>query len=940
MRSTFFWLLSFGGLAAVSLLCGILVWPQLSAAWPSIEEKIDRFRRLPPLAKLVLLLFVGAFVVYGSTKTNQVDQTSGTNIVEIVEGGTNDVDQVKGEGEGEQRNLLTCSAGQSEQESDLLCSPSPFTFTSNPPTVTPEDIVRGWQLWEVRTNCNVSYTMPEGAALASNWWVRGAFEDCSIVRLGDCSIGGYVSQSNNLNNPNNQTMSFPFGTNEYDSVWAFTWGKIRFELGNTNTEIVAVGAPMSAVPYRSRLWSAADTNRARVVTWENFVLGRERLSAPAGESAGGTVNAQIELRSTGDFITRSNEVETVYRRIDDFDWDGDGILNWSDWNPYWYDGDYTGQEDWWREYVDEMVGSGLENGYYKLTATFPQEGFRRTVLTVGWEEIVVAEPGEYVFLLEKGKDYEFDIEPFSPDVSFEVVDDIPILSPQMSSYWGWGWWMNWTIDGGSLNFTVPSFNRPGYCCWMPTFQATPPMSHLGPGDSPQTFTAVLTDYAYSQSVEYYWYSDDWNVDISDPYSEETDIDVCEMPRWRSSSVTVMATFGNHTLESTCSFTYGEHETPQTTLELSAPDALLLNSNNVDSAKIGQVDVTFIPDIPTNGTLLLYCIDGAARVRLIGSCSRSVTGEESFSVDVEGVRTSEVLDDVTLCATFTPEGGGEPLSAQSSLTVVQVNDVVLPGAPNDGLVISTGTSVALDLELFPEGADELLSVIYRVRRLRGNGTYTDWEYAAGNYGGTGAIYNPSEGGIYQVQALAGLGWGAEEERYYRWQDYSDYVHGVKVLGEMKAFGVCDSEWQKSVRNSAKSYLGDSSYGFASTVGAHGGFSAVRSDSWKCNIFVAHRLVDCMLPVPVVHHGRLGNKDWPPLANEWGNDSFEILNWEILELLEFPQPGMVVVQPSAGPNGHMGIMDFDGMAISAQAQGVTRASNAAKWKPLVCRTYKEN
>ena len=940
MRSTFFWLLSFGGLAAVSLLCGILVWPQLSAAWPSIEEKIDRFRRLPPLAKLVLLLFVGAFVVYGSTKTNQVDQTSGTNIVEIVEGGTNDVDQVKGEGEGEQRNLLTCSAGQSEQESDLLCSPSPFTFTSNPPTVTPEDIVRGWQLWEVRTNCNVSYTMPEGAALASNWWVRGAFEDCSIVRLGDCSIGGYVSQSNNLNNPNNQTMSFPFGTNEYDSVWAFTWGKIRFELGNTNTEIVAVGAPMSAVPYRSRLWSAADTNRARVVTWENFVLGRERLSAPAGESAGGTVNAQIELRSTGDFITRSNEVETVYRRIDDFDWDGDGILNWSDWNPYWHDGDYTGQEDWWREYVDEMVGSGLENGYYKLTATFPQEGFRRTVLTVGWEEIVVAEPGEYVFLLEKGEDYEFDIEPFSPDVSFEVVDDIPILSPQMSSYWGWGWWMNWTIDGGSLNFTVPSFNRPGYCCWMPTFQATPPMSHLGPGDSPQTFTAVLTDYAYSQSVEYYWYSDDWNVDISDPYSEETDIDVCEMPRWRSSSVTVMATFGNHTLESTCSFTYGEHETPQTTLELSAPDALLLNSNNVDSAKIGQVDVTFIPDIPTNGTLLLYCIDGAARVRLIGSCSRSVTGEESFSVDVEGVRTSEVLDDVTLCATFTPEGGGEPLSAQSSLTVVQVNDVVLPGAPNDGLVISTGTSVALDLELFPEGADELLSVIYRVRRLRGNGTYTDWEYAAGNYGGTGAIYNPSEGGIYQVQALAGLGWGAEEERYYRWQDYSDYVHGVKVLGEMKAFGVCDSEWQKSVRNSAKSYLGDSSYGFASTVGAHGGFSAVRSDSWKCNIFVAHRLVDCMLPVPVVHHGRLGNKDWPPLANEWGNDSFEILNWEILELLEFPQPGMVVVQPSAGPNGHMGIMDFDGMAISAQAQGVTRASNAAKWKPLVCRTYKEN
>ena len=70
MRTELFWILSFCGFAAVSLLCGLLVWPQLSTAWPSIQDKIDRFRRLPPLAKLLLLLFVGAFVVYGSTKTN------------------------------------------------------------------------------------------------------------------------------------------------------------------------------------------------------------------------------------------------------------------------------------------------------------------------------------------------------------------------------------------------------------------------------------------------------------------------------------------------------------------------------------------------------------------------------------------------------------------------------------------------------------------------------------------------------------------------------------------------------------------------------------------------------------------------------------------------------------------------------------------------------
>lgn len=123
-------------------------------------------------------------------------------------------------------------------------------------------------------------------------------------------------------------------------------------------------------PCRSRLWSAADTNDSRFVSWENFALSRD-TDTP--------VNAQIELRTTGDFVTRSNEVETVYRRVDDFDWDGDGIPNWNDWDPYWYDGDYTGQDEWWAEYVNETVGTGLENGYYKLTATFPQVGFRRTV---------------------------------------------------------------------------------------------------------------------------------------------------------------------------------------------------------------------------------------------------------------------------------------------------------------------------------------------------------------------------------------------------------------------------------------------------------------------------------------------------------------------------------------------------------------------------------
>ena len=306
------------GLAAVSFLCGLLLWPQLVAAWPRIEDKIDQFRRQPPLVKLLLLLFVGIFVVFGSTKPNGVDLASGTNIVEIVEGGTNGIEIA----ESRTNDVDQVGLQNGEAASSPLVQNGRFRFftsgedAASPLTVTLEDIARGWQLWEVRANSNVCYMMPEGATLATNWWVRGAYEDVKPIDFG--------------------SWRFPFGTNEYDSLWAFSWGKARFALGDAETEIVVVGAPMSAVPYRSRLWSAVDTNGARVVTWENFVLGRASVADYQPPSTNyQLVSAQIELRSTGDFIARSNEVEKVYHFIDDFDWDGDGIVNEDDWNPYW-----------------------------------------------------------------------------------------------------------------------------------------------------------------------------------------------------------------------------------------------------------------------------------------------------------------------------------------------------------------------------------------------------------------------------------------------------------------------------------------------------------------------------------------------------------------------------------------------------------------------------
>lgn len=248
---------------------------------PAIRQSLQDFRRLPWYAQLFLVAFVSHFVVYGSVKTNQTDRAGG----------------------------------------DVTNAPLMMLMMSRPaaqPTVTEAEISRGWQLVEVRTNAVVDYTMPQAASLDANWWVRGAFDDARWLSLSASTLSGW---------------RFPFGGGEYDSIWALVWGELRFVLGDASTEISAVGSPMSAVPYRSRLWIADGTDGSRLVTWEDFALNRDPDTP---------INAQIVLFRNGDFVTRSNDVETVFRRVDPEDWDDDGIPNVDDPHPYSSDGDFFG----------------------------------------------------------------------------------------------------------------------------------------------------------------------------------------------------------------------------------------------------------------------------------------------------------------------------------------------------------------------------------------------------------------------------------------------------------------------------------------------------------------------------------------------------------------------------------------------------------------------
>ena len=281
MNSALLMYVALGGLA-ILLPSALVLWLHERGIRP-LDGILRRFRRLPRLAQIVLLLFVVNLIVYGSTKAP-------TNGVDGAGGGTN--------------------------------APPPMLAMGRPrplpgPAITSEDIARGWMLCESRTNEDAAcYVLPADATLVTNWWVRGAFED--VVKIGngerEAGSGGW---------------SFPFGGVRFDSLWAFSWGKVRFALEDTN-ELVAVGAPMAAIPHRSRLWSAATTNDSFLVTWEDFALGRDTNAL---------LSAQIEFFPDGLFIVRSNALESVRRSIDPDDWDGDGYLNVGDdldpcvWNP-------------------------------------------------------------------------------------------------------------------------------------------------------------------------------------------------------------------------------------------------------------------------------------------------------------------------------------------------------------------------------------------------------------------------------------------------------------------------------------------------------------------------------------------------------------------------------------------------------------------------------
>ena len=168
------------------------------------------------------------------------------------------------------------------------------------PSVTAEEIAQGWRLESVTTNDEVSYAMPTNGVEYMPWSLGGGYEMRFPLDLGD-------------------DFEFPFGTGVVRRLDVLSGGMVeslpRQREGDTYHSLMSICAARewaSIVPGVGRFWWAdavtavagRPPSRGKVLTWENVYAGRDRT---------GQYNAQIELWGDGNFITRSNNVERVYR---------------------------------------------------------------------------------------------------------------------------------------------------------------------------------------------------------------------------------------------------------------------------------------------------------------------------------------------------------------------------------------------------------------------------------------------------------------------------------------------------------------------------------------------------------------------------------------------------------------------------------------------------
>ena len=465
---------------------------------------------------------------------------------------------------------------------------------------------------------------------SANWNIRGAWKDSFWLPFDDDWV-------------------FPWGTNHLSGVEVASYGQIWVTPFNTNA-VASAGVPFEIVRGLTTFGCEFTSSNSYRFVWTDAAINRDTNNL---------VSAALELFRDGDILVTTNGVATHLPRELPFSHDGFGQ------DAEWVAANFTNATEMlavgYPQWVDAQVGEGLTNGLYKFTATIPDDPPEMVQLVVGDLSVAVTNAGEYVFLLEKGTDYEYGIIPFMTNVSYFAVDDVPqtrgAVRRRLRSSSGDAT-RTWTVDGGYGSEPQTEYAL-GRVWWLPFFFGSPDVSHIGPEDEAQTFTANFVDCRQLPVASYLWTASD-GLTIHSPNAQTTQISVDSMPSWAQAWMSVTATVGGHELNSYLDgFIYGTNATPQVHLSLDLPEGIVCGGGRQSMV------ATFHSDVETNGCVVLRCVSGLDKIEMWSAASNgvlvassncwAVTRSHTFTCYLQGKVQSD-LEGVEFEYKFIPDEG--------------------------------------------------------------------------------------------------------------------------------------------------------------------------------------------------------------------------------------------------------------------------------------------
>ena len=565
-----------------------------------------------------------------------------------------------------------------------------------PVVVTPEEIAQGWRLESVVTNDAVSYAMPTNGVEYMPWSLGGGYEMHFPLDLGD-------------------DFGFPFGTGVVHRLDVLSGGmveslprqRVEGACYSSMMSICAAREWASIVPGVGRFWwadtaaSSMPPYRTKLLTWENVYAGRDRT---------GQYNAQIELRGDGNFITRSNDVERVYRRVLPFDLDNDGLPNDIDPAPETpiVPSAWNQSEEWaavaFPSNAAEIAamggyaawaaarGANPDRRLVSLGLAFDDGSVRPSLLDFGGVPVVADGDAELVFAIDCGARVPFTLTSGRLGSLAVTATEPPTRSgegmttTESSEFLGnYGYPHERTVNDVKVHLDG---SRSGWLCRTAGVSVEPSwLPHFSPDDSVE-LTAEVSGCHSNAYLGCTW-TGGTGITFSQEHSLSTTVtyDPTSTVEWSTNSIDLITQFVGYTMTNHVHFTVGTTNVPPLRFSIGCQEIFFLNDAELGSTsnraeRIRPVTLNLTGPVGTNGTarlsvqgnvnpVLFQVEDGVTnRVTELTVFPLAVTNDVSYTENHTIYMSCPNLGTGTITATFTPADGGEPLTSSATFRCIE------------------------------------------------------------------------------------------------------------------------------------------------------------------------------------------------------------------------------------------------------------------------------